>query len=475
MQTEKRFSFWDGLWDFFASIRMTVAVLLTLAAASVIGTLIPQNESHEAYLQKYGEVLYKVFYVLDIFDMYHSWWFQLLILILTANIVVCSLERLSSLWKILFVKIPTFDRSSFQKLKRKAGFVTARKVEDLKTEYAAYIGKRFAYLRTEETDKGFCLFAEKGRKTRMGVYIVHFSVVLLLIGALIGSIFGFEGFVNIPEGESVKTIHLRNAEKDMDLGFEIRCEDFNVSFYETGAPKEYRSRLNILENGASVLSKDIIVNDPLRYKGINIYQSSYGKVPFNMGALEKEGVTVTFTGTESGMNYRKKLYMGKPVELPEGWGTFTLKRLDRSFLFMGQRDLGDTFVGTHIPSTGEPTDIYLPIRFSKFDKMRKNSSFFISVEGTAEGYYTGLQITHDPGVPLVYAGFIIMILGCYITFFMSHQRLCVEVVQQGGQSQVQVSGTANKNPIGMDRTVRQISEVLARMENTRVMFTQETC
>jgi cytochrome c biogenesis protein len=74
-------------------------------------------------------------------------------------------------------------------------------------------------------------------------------------------------------------IRIRNTGEIHRLGFQIPCDDFNLTLYKTGAPKEYRSSLSILEGDKAVKQKDIIVNDPLRYRGINIFQSSYGKLP----------------------------------------------------------------------------------------------------------------------------------------------------------------------------------------------------
>ncbi|MGD8336009.1 MAG: cytochrome c biogenesis protein ResB, partial [Desulfobacterales bacterium] len=95
-----------GLWRLFASVKLTVTLLMTLAATSIIGTLIPQNESPENYRRAFGEFYYRLFEILGIFDMYHSWWFQLLLVLLTVNIIVCSLNRLSATLKIVFVKHP---------------------------------------------------------------------------------------------------------------------------------------------------------------------------------------------------------------------------------------------------------------------------------------------------------------------------------------------------------------------------------
>lgn len=449
------------VWNFFASIRLTVVVLLVLAATSIIGTLIPQNQELGAYLQSYGETLFRIFYTFDLFDMYRSWWFQFLILMLTANIIVCSIDRLVSLRKILFVKNPKFRLSMFQKSSSREEFKVSRPTGELKDTCTDRIRRRFRYVRTEPTDNGYVIFAEKGRWTRLGVYIVHLSVIFLLVGALIGSLFGFDGFVNIPEGETVDTIRLRNSNQTLPLDFAIRCENFEVSFYPSGMPKEYRSHLVIIEDGQPVFEKDIIVNDPLRYSGVSIYQSSYGPMPPDTATLRASGVTLSAASRDSNMVYSLKAMPGEPVKLPEGRGTFTVKEFMPSYLFMGQRDLGETLYGVLTPPSGEPVDVYLPLRFPRFDRMRQGNDFIFTVQGYEERFYTGLQVNRDPGVPLVYLGFVMMIVGCYITFFMSHQRLAVEVTSSGKESRIAVAGTANKNPVGMKHLVQKMSRELA--------------
>ena len=170
------------LWKFFATVRLTVVLLLTLAVASIIGTVVPQNEKPEAYIQAFGEFLYRFFNLLDIFYMYHSWWFHILLLLLTLNVIVCSVDRLSASWKIIFVKNPIFNISNFKRLKYKEEFTDSRTPDQLKQIFEPAVTKRFRYSRTEGTGNGYVLFAEKWRWTRLGVYIVHTSVLLLLIG-----------------------------------------------------------------------------------------------------------------------------------------------------------------------------------------------------------------------------------------------------------------------------------------------------
>ena len=452
--------------------------MLSIALTSVIGTLIPQNQNPELYFRKYGEFSYKLFHVLGIFDMYHSWWFQCLIILLATNIIVCSINRFSATWKIVFVKNPPFNLSRFRKLTQQEAFASQNKISDLKKIYEPFIAKRFGYTRTEPTEKGFSIFAEKRRWTRFGVYTVHLSIVVLLLGGLVGSIFGFEGFVNIPEGEKVDSIQIRSTGDIKKLGFEIKCEDFNISFYNNGAPKEFRSSLTILEEGKPVHKKDIIVNDPMRYKGINIFQSSYGKMPSNEPQKKKtqhidpeKEIILTFSIIASAKSYKIATVVGKPVDIPEDLGKFVLVEYRKSAEFMGQ-NIGETFAGILTPNDGNPVEILLPLHFPNFDKMRRGA-VVISVSGQKKEtftpaatpeprYYTGLQITQDPGVWLVYTGFVLMIIGCIITFFLSHQRLCVEVIKSGKKSKIVVTGTANKNKLGMESRVKKIARQLEK-------------
>lgn len=454
MNKERSADLFKSLWDFLASVKLTVVILVSLAATSIIGTVVPQNESAAAYVRAYGEVLYRTFYILDVFDMYHSGWFRFLLLILAANIVVCSIKRLSATWKIIFVKTPAFNISQFKKLTNKEQFLIHQLPEKLKTVYEPFFAKRFRYCRVETEDRMYRIFSEKGRWTRLGVYSVHLSVLILLIGGFIGSYFGYEGFVNIAEGETVDSIRLLNTGRIKPLHFRIRCDDFNVQFYETRAPKEYRSQLTILEGETAVLKKDILVNYPLHYKGVSIFQSSYGVVSVT-------GTGLNFKSSDTGMIYSKPAMLGQSVPIPEDSGEFILKEYRKEYLFRG-RNIGEVFIGTLMSNSGAPVEVVLPLRFPDFDTMRKGK-WLISAADPQYRYYTGLQISKDPSVWIVYIGFMIMIIGCFITFFMSHQRICIEIVGKADQSMVRVSGTANKNKLGMDKKVKILSRKLAEL------------
>lgn len=445
-------SYFNLIWKFFTSVKLSVVLLLTLAATSVIGTVVPQRKEAAEYLDAYGDFLYRFFYTLDIFDMYSAHWFQLLLLLITANITICSIERLSTTWKIIFVKSPKFNVSRFKRLADAKDFTAALSPRRLIELYEPVATKGFEYSRIEETDKGFALFAEKFRWSRLGVYAVHLSIILLLVGALIGSRFGFDGYVNIPEGDTVDSIRQYNSSAAVPLGFKVRCDDYSETFYDTGAPKEFRSKLTILEDDKPVLQKEIIVNDPLRYKGVNLFQSSRGK----MNPID---LTLRFTPSDSGSVFREKVVFRRETDLPGDMGKFVVQGYRDHYDFRG-RNLGEAFFAQFTPKDGKPVNIVLPTRFPNFDAQVRRGAIAVSVTDSNFRYFTGLQVTKDPGVWVVYAGFIMMILGCYITFFMSHQQICVAVTRSGNESLVMVGGTANKNQLGMGRRIERLSERL---------------
>jgi cytochrome c biogenesis protein len=96
--------------------------------------------------------------------------------------------------------------------------------------------------------------------------------------------------------------------------------------------------------------------------------------------------------------------------------------------------------------------------------MMRKGDVVVSLAGYKKYYYTGLQVSNDPGVWVVYTGFVAMIIGIYISFLMSHQRICIEVTKNGEKSSVMVAGTANKNKMGMENKIRKMAKKLAHLD-----------
>jgi cytochrome c biogenesis protein len=469
----------NPLWKFFCSVKLTVVLLLSLAFTSIIGTVIPQNQNPDAYLHAYGAFRYQLLSALGIFDMYHSWWFQGLMVLLTLNIVVCSIDRLRGSWKLIFNRNPTIRPERFSKRSDALAFTDKQSADALIAAYEPILARRYGKCRITRSSEQAVIYAEKGRLSRLGVYIVHLSVIFLLIGGLVGSLFGFEGFVNIPEGEATDTIRIRNTGALHRLDFQIRCDDYHMEFYPNGSPKEFRSSLSIIEGGQTVKQKDIIVNDPLRYRGINIFQSSYGKLPpdndprpaASSASGPSDEYTLNFTSRSSGMAYSLKAKPGVPVDIPEGLGKFVVMDYTADAKFRGM-DVGAALKGILTPVDGEPVEILLPLKFANFDKMRggevviavadQPQESFSPPDPPEERYYTGLQVTRDPGVWLVYTGFIMMIAGCFVTFYLSHQQVCVVIDSLRKNSRVTLAGITNRNKLAMKNTIQKIHSAMTQ-------------
>jgi len=445
----------NTLWRFFSSVRLTVTVLLTLAVTSVFGTLIPQNQNPADYRAAFGDTVYRLLKIFDVFNLYYSWWFQLLLLVLVLNIIVCSLDRFPLAWKIIHGgRRRPIRPNRFPKRRSDVLLKSARPVDDLMPGVADLMKKRFGFARSDTEAEAPMVYSESGRWARLGVYAVHLSVVLLLVGALIGSQFGFDGHVNIAEGQTVDSIRLRNSNRTLRLPFSIRCNDFNVTFYDSGSPKEYRSDLTLLRDGREVFRKSIVVNDPIRYQGINLFQASYQPIPGKRAVFE-------FVSTATGKSYRHTLGIGDSVELAENLGTFTLERLERQAQFRGT-PIGEAFVGRLTGADGVSREVTLPPRFPSFDRMRKGRVVVSAIEQET-AYMTGLQVTRDPGVWVVYSGFIMIIVGCWVTFFMGHRQVLVVLTPTATGTQVRITGTTTRNRYGLDRQMAHLGEIIGAM------------
>jgi cytochrome c biogenesis protein len=454
-QTIKSIGLTDRVWNFFASVKLSVVLLLTLALTSIIGTLIPQNKQALQYIQQYGEFWHGIFQRLNFYDMYGSWWFQLLLALLIVNIVVCSIERLNATWKIIFSKKPVYRADRFRKSDHRRSWVTTSNPDNLKSALTGYMEKNFSQCRVETTDKGYLIFGEKGRWTRIGAYVVHLSILLLTLGVLISSLFGYEGTMNLPVGETSNTMLLRHSNTRVQIDFDLRCDDFSMEHYPNGRVKEYRSEIAILENGEVVENRSLIVNDPIRYRGFNIFQSTYGQIPGNT-------FTLVFTESASGLQTRKKGSIGEVFDLPGGKGTIVIEDYANSFNFRGH-NLGPTYLSVLTPASGSPRPLILPLQHPSFDRMRQGD-FIISLENVDFKYFTGLQISRDPGIPIVYSSFVIMILGFIITFYMSHRQVCIEALRtRDNETEVSVSGISPNRRPGVNMAVNRVSGKIERI------------
>ena len=448
MTTNKR-GFIQSVWDFFCSLKLSISLLIGLAATSIIGTVIPQSPPRE-YLESISQTKIALYSKLGFFDMYHSWWFILLLYLLTLNLICCSIKRLPRVWK--FVSEPTliFDEGLEKTLSLTHHFKMEGDAASLKDKMAALLKGEFAEPVITEVNGEYHLFAQRTPYCRLGVYVVHFSIIIIFIGALIGSYFGYKGYAQIEEGTSVSTIENRNG-RQTDLGFAVKCEKFSVTFYDTGAPKEFKSILTVLENGQPVpgfISIPIVVNSPLTYKGITFYQSSYG--PAGM-------FQITVRDRKGGAPVKLAVRQGEKTPLPNG-GFFQLLETTADVSpFMPQLS-GPALRGTYMGPDGTSQQVVLLRNYPNFD-LQRGGDLVMTYDGSEEKYYTGLQVAKDPGVWVVWTGCALMVLGIIIAFFLSHKRVWIRTAN----GRVIIGGTANKNQAAFQLVFDTLTDKLKQM------------
>jgi cytochrome c biogenesis protein len=276
-------------------------------------------------------------------------------------------------------------------------------------------------------------------------------VIVIFIGAMIGSLFGYKSYVNIPEGESISKVQSRTG-KVIDLGFALRCEKFSVALYKNGAPKEFKSILTVLENGRPVpdfTNVRVIVNDPLSYKGITFYQSSYGNAGnyfFTVSSPDGKNETpVTLNSNET-------------ATLPDGSSMHVMEATDDVSQFVPELSGPAVQVELHTSRGGTEKVIvyanypYMNIKYA----LEHRLGVVLQYKGVEKKMFTGLQVAKDPGVWIVWLGCALMVVGIYGAFLMSHRRIWIRL--QNGH--VTLGGNASKNPASFEQYFKELETKL---------------
>jgi cytochrome c biogenesis protein len=442
------------VYDLFRSLKLTIALLILLALLSIIGTLIAQNASRMEYIQRYGVGLYEVLNFFNLFDMYHSWWFSAILLLLVMNLITCSAHRLPG----VFGQISRGPEELDDRMLKALPYVEKVKVPNpanREENIQSSLKKWFKNWGRIETEKTIHLYSEKGKYSRLGVPITHLSILIILTGGIIGSLYGFRGHVEIFEGETVNQIFIRtrDAEKPKPIDFSVRCDDFKITYYDLPGRnerhvKEYTSILSILEGGKEVLKQTVQVNHPLHYGGLAFYQSTYG-------AIHDVTLWIQWKGKKEKSSF--KVVEGETVRIPNTDMVIRLLKYEHQVHNFGE---GGQFV--LFKPDQEPQPFWLLKNFPQFDEQR-GDGFLLSIDGVTEKEYTGLSVTKDPGVWVVWIGCGLMILGLIVSFFFSHQRVWVRIPKGPGGEMV-LAGSANKNRVAFEKNFSELVERVRSLE-----------
>jgi cytochrome c biogenesis protein len=449
----------NALLSFFSSLKLTVVLLILIVLLSIIGSVLPQQEAAQEFARRIPPGWAAALQKMQFFDLYHSIWFFLLLGLLSLNLMVCSLNRFPATWKSFRAKAFPDAFESLENLSPAMNLLTEEKRDNALQRLEGLLKKKYRKVEKKETEQGNFLYGEKGRLSHFGVYVIHLSILIIIGGAIAGSFFGFEAYVRVAEGESIDTIQLKRDGGIKKLNFILRCDRFNVDFYEDGLPREYRSDLTFLKNGRVAYQGSLLVNHPVVFEGIRFYQSSYGTVTDGKVSLSfRKG---------KGKVHRLNVSPGAVFDLPEDHAQVQVMRVEENMMQMGPA------MKLNVRSQKGDTSFWVFKNIKEIEEMNPGimqyvplfnpglfEPYVFSLDYMDRKYYTGLQVAHDPGLPIVATGAFLLVAGFMVVFFSSHRRVWIGVEAEGDRTRISIAGRTNRDSRGLQREMERMMAMI---------------
>ena len=387
-----------------ADLRFAISILLIIACSSIIGTVIEQDQSLENYKLNYplnnkifGFLSWDIIIKFGFDHVYKTWWFLSLILVFGISLLTCTFfQQLPSL-KIarrcqFFRTVQPFYRLTiFKKLNHFKLNKLLFKLKD--NHYSIFQQKNIIY-------------CYKGLIGRIAPIIVHFSMIIILFGSVMGSLGGLKAQERVPKTE---LFHIQNILNNGQISkipkISARVNDFWITYNKKTTINQFYSDLSILNSdGNEIYQKTIFVNSPARYNGINYYQTDWNLIGLrikskNDNILQYPLINITNSSDKIWLSWipidnDSNLINGFTILINNLQGYCSFYRKDGKFL--GNLELNETL------------DLNLPITL-------------VDIISS-----TGLQIKTDPGIPLIYIGFGFLMLSTLISYITYSQIWIVQ-------------------------------------------------
>jgi cytochrome c biogenesis protein len=434
-------TFLSRLWRFLGSTRLAVVLLVAVLLGALVGTLFPQLTSDTAAdpaavaqwltvaQEKYG-LLFGFYQALGLFDVYHSPWFLALVAVLVLSTVVCTVDRLRVLWKVVTAKPRIEQAESFYERMPNRISLALASVEQGEQTLKRVLGRRRYRVMAERQGRMTYLFAERNRLARLATLVTHTSLVLLVLGTLWSSWSGWrERAVTLGPGQVYDVGH--------GQGFVVRNDGLEIERYPSGQPSDYRAHLVVLEKGTEMVRKTVRVNDPLTYHGVSFYLYSYGPSG-RVRATDAEGHPVPVQA-ESGQEGTS----GEVILNFSGEGDgqeIVVPSLDLVMRLVFYYQGPSLFVQATRSGETKPLGA---------GSIREGDS--LKIEDVTFEFaldrYVVLQVVHDPGFKwVVLAGFLAM-GGLIFSFYFPHKRLWARVAAD----ELWLAGRTERDAVGFEK------------------------
>lgn len=445
------------VWQTLGSIKTGVILLILVVIVSAAGTVILQRPVTDAdeMQRAYSPNMLRMLDGFGLTDIFHAWWFVVLLVLVSLCIVAASIQRFPNAWRYFSRPYKSPNDTFRRALSPQAEIAIADEDIGLAAAERAF---QDAGLRPERIvrQNSFSLFGERNRISEMAVYIVHASLLLIFFGGIVDGLYGWRGFVALTRGEASGQVRLQNG-TERQLPFAVRCDGAGQENYADGTPKRWWSKLAVVEEGREVTRKEIVVNDPLVYRGVRFYQSSYGQT----GKVDKLALSAT-PANGKGESKEISLGMNDPVQVDEDTSVRLAEFIPDYVVSDGQVYARSTQVdnpAVHLvvesKKSGKAVNVWLP-PIPGFEQ-NSASPYKFEARDLQMAYFTGLQVSHEPGQWAVWAGVIVMGVGLMLVFYLVHMRFwAVPVRDARGRLVLWIGGSANRNKDVFEQRFRKL-------------------
>lgn len=434
------------LWQSIGSIKTGVILLVLVVVISAAGTLILQRPvtDPDEMQRAYSFQVLRLLDGLGLTDVFHAWWFVLLLSLMSLSLIAASVQRFPNSWRFYSRPYRSPDEGFLKALTHQTQIL-------IKEEEAGLTGAERVFGRAGlkpqriVRESSFSLFAERNRISEMAVYVVHASLLFIFLGGIVDALWGWRGLITLSPGEQFNQLRLQNGIVHA-LPFAIRCNGTGQENYADGTPRKWWSKLAVVEHGRIVAQKEIVVNDPLVYGGIRFYQSSYG----NTGKVDKIILEAT---AASGKGEAKELVIGMNETVPlDSETSVQLAEFIPDYVtvdgqvYTRSNEANNPAIHLILDSkkSGEAVNVWLP----PIPGVEQNSlsPYRFEARDIRMMHFTGLAVSHEPGQWAVWAGVVMLVCGLGVVFYLPHVRFwVVPACDARGRLVLWVGGVANKN------------------------------
>jgi len=443
----------ERLWHFFISMRTGLVLILALALLGLVGTMLVQApaglrgdpQAYASWLEslrpKYGGWT-GILDTLGLLSIFNSIWFRGIMVLLMTSVLACSANRAPHLWKLTVHPRTNMSESFLEHapLNMQATGSVEPGVAAAEVE-SAFRRRHFRTIVQADGDT-IHLYADHFRWGPFGTVIAHLSLAVILIGALVGSAFGFrnEGFA-IAVGS---TVDVGNG-----TGLSVEAKSFSDSYYTNGSPSDYASELVAYRDGQQVGASTVRVNQPMRIGDVTLYQSYFGaaaamKVSDGSGkVIAEQGVPLEWSsndGTRSvGLLALPEAGLNLYVLGPRSGEVDPAIRPGQMQIEVYRAGSEGAAIATQIVDQGQPVEMAgLQVTFVR------------------ERQFTGLIVARDPGAIFVWLGAILLIGGIALVFFFPCRRAWA-LIRRGPDGAIVQVGAVVRHDVGFEAEFRRLA------------------